>query len=142
MIVVIDTNVLVSAYLSTEGSSAKIMDHWHQQTFELLVSPPILEEYERALKYVRVRKYHKLSDVEIGRDIEDIKAIARFIHPATTIDVIRADTEDNKFLECAVDGGADYIVSGDSHLLSLREYEGIRVLALRTFLTLLSTQGP
>lgn len=140
MIVVVETNVLVSSYLSAEGPSVNIMDHWRKETFELLVSPPILEEYQRALKYEYVRKYHQLSDREIARDIEDIRALARFVRPTVTVGAIKAHPEDNKFLECAVSGGADYIVSGDSHLLGLGEYEGISVLSSRAFLTLLSTQ--
>ncbi|HEX8228447.1 MAG TPA: putative toxin-antitoxin system toxin component, PIN family, partial [Chloroflexia bacterium] len=62
---------------------------------------------------------------------------AIFVHPTVPIDAIASDPDDNKFLECAVAGGADYIVSGDKHLLSLGEYEGIRILSPADFLRVL-----
>lgn len=48
-----------------------------------------------------------------------------------------ADPDDNKFLECAIAGGADYIVSGDAHLVEMEEYRGIQILTPAEFLVVL-----
>ena len=53
------------------------------------------------------------------------------------VDAIPADPADNMVLACAVEGHANYIVSGDTHLLSLREYAGIPIITARAFLEIL-----
>lgn len=60
------------------------------------------------------------------------------IEPIQAIDIITDDPKDNMILECAVGGKADYIVSGDRHLLSLKEYKGIKILTAREFIELVS----
>ena len=54
-----------------------------------------------------------------------------------TLDIIKYDETDNRYLECAVAGKADYIVSGDNHLLSIGEYKGIIILSPAAFVALL-----
>jgi putative PIN family toxin of toxin-antitoxin system len=61
---------------------------------------------------------------------------ALWIEPQEKLDVIAADESDNRYVECAVAGGAQYIITGDEHLLELGEYEGIRVLTPAAFVAL------
>jgi uncharacterized protein len=105
MRVVIDTNVVVSRYLSSHGAPAQVFDAWQEKRFDLLVSDPILEEYERALKYPHVRAKHQLNDTEIAEIIEQFSDLAKMVTPTTSIAVVAADPEDDKFIECAVEGG-------------------------------------
>jgi predicted nucleic acid-binding protein len=58
------------------------------------------------------------------------------VDPAQDLNVVQADPADNRYLECAVEGGASYIVAGDKHLLDLKEYEGIVILPPAGFLWL------
>ena len=55
------------------------------------------------------------------------------VEPQVRLEVVERNATDNKFLECALAGEADFIVSGDRHLLSLQEYEGIRILKISQF---------
>src|SRR3954471_5607579 len=117
MRVVIDTNVVVSRFLSRTGAPARIFEHWEQQAFTLLVSEPILEEYRQALSYPHVQNRHQLSQEALTTVIAHFRRFAALISPGEALHVIRDDPDDSKFLACAVAGGADYLVSGDRHLL-------------------------
>lgn len=139
MRVVVDTNILVSRYLSPHGSSARVLDCWQGGQFDLLASEPILQEYEKVMKYARIRARHHLTDEDIGEIIEDLRefAVLTELQPGNRVDVVKQDPSDNMFLECAVAGGADYVVSGDDHLLALGEFRSIQILSPAAFLTVL-----
>lgn len=141
MRLVIDTNVIVSAFLSPRGIPARILGAWEDQAFELLVSEPILAEYQRALSYEPVRVRHRRSQEQIATDIQRFRIFAILIQVSERLEVIEADPADNKFLECAIAGGAEYIVSGDSQLQNLQEYRGIRILSPAVFLTVLERES-
>jgi hypothetical protein len=63
--------------------------------------------------------------------------IGQLVKVRTKINIVHEDPADNKFLECALDGDADIVVSGDEHLLRIEQYQGIRILSVRQFLKLL-----
>jgi putative PIN family toxin of toxin-antitoxin system len=136
MRVVIDTNVTASRYISPQGAPAEVFGLWEQQVFELLVSEAILAEYERVLQYDKIRSRHRMSDDRIRQVIDDFREVAILVTPAETLNVIPEDPTDNRFLECAVAGGAQYIISGDRHLRDLGDYRGIQILTPRALLTL------
>lgn len=136
MRVVLDTNVLVSRFLSPSGPPAQVFDLWEKQTFQLVVSDPILQEYRRVLLYKDIAERHGLSDEEVGELIEAMKYLALVVNPKITITAIARDPSDNKFLECALAGEAEFIVSGDPHLLDLGRYEGIEIVSPAAFLAL------
>jgi len=137
MIVVLDTNVIVSALLSASGPPAEIIRHWEADQFEVVTSPPLLSELEHALQYPRVKKHLKSSPDEVAALVARFIRVATVVQPRLTLEVVEDDPPDNRVLECAITGGAAYIVSGDKHLLQLREYEEIVVLSPVGFLTLL-----
>jgi putative PIN family toxin of toxin-antitoxin system len=136
MRVVIDTNVIVSSALSSMGAPARIVQHGLEGTFQLVVSETILAEYRRALGYERARKRHGHTPDRIA----DIRKAATLVAGTLTLKVISEDPDDDKFLECAVEGGAEYIVSGDAHLLNLQHYQGIQILTPAVFDALLNQQ--
>lgn len=121
--VVFDTNVYVSAY-AFGGAPAELMRVAIAGDIELVTSPTLLAELARVLA-------DKLDfDQEhVAAVVRQIARIAVVVRPSTRLSVI-ADEPDNRVLECAVEGGASLIVSGDRHLLSLYEYEGIRVVSV------------
>jgi putative PIN family toxin of toxin-antitoxin system len=141
MRVVVDTNLVVSRALVPRGIPAQILAAWRDELFELLVSEPILAEYQRVLGYGRLRAKHKRSDEQIAEIIEEFRAFATLVDPTRPIMAVVDDQDDDKFIECAVAGEADVIVSGDPHLLSLREYEGLPILKPAAFLALLDEGG-
>jgi len=126
--VVVDTNIFVSAHLISNGNPAKVIDCWIEGDYVLLVSKPIVEEIIRVLheKGITTQKIEKLLFLLSQKTI--------MITSKEEIFVVKNDPSDNKFLECAVLGRANYIVSGDRHLLGLGEYEGIKILTPKEFL--------
>ena len=138
MRVVLDTNIIVSAFLTALGAPGRIVAAWRAQRFELVVSPALLAEYEKALSYVRVRRRHGLSREQVAHhEVQAIREVALVVEPADVPAVIPDDPDNDQVLACALAGEVDYIVSGDPHILTLREYHGIRVLSPRAFVELL-----
>jgi putative PIN family toxin of toxin-antitoxin system len=128
---VADTNVYISAILFG-GKSETVRTLAREGNVEPLISESILAEIAGVLK----RKFHWL-DWQISEAIKDTMAFTTLITPAVTLSVIKEDEPDNRALECAVEGQADYIVSGDEHHLQpLKEYEGITILSPTQFLEL------
>ncbi len=140
MRVVIDSNVLVSRFLSPTGAPAKLFEQWEDQAFQLLVSEPIMAEYQRALMYERVAARHRLSADGVADVIAGLRHFALLVEPTENIAAISDDPDDNKFLDCAAAGGADYLVSGDTYLLRLQEFRGVQVLSPATFLAMLEQE--
>ncbi len=131
MRVVLDTNVLVSALLFT-GISSELVPLWQKGTITVLLSREILEEYLRVFAYPKFQ----LSEGEIKRLIEEeLLPFVRVIKPRLRVRAVRRDPSDNKFLECAISGKADVVISGDKDLLALRHYRRIRIQTPSHFLT-------
>ena len=137
MLAVLDTNVIISALLSSGGAPARILDKWEEGVFDAAVSEPLLEELERALGYDRITPYLELSGIVVEDLIRQLRETALVVDPEHTLQVIEEDPEDDRVLECALRAGAPYIVSGDHHLLDLGEYQGIQILPPAGFLLLL-----
>ena len=126
--VVIDTNVMVSAYLG--GRLETIIVAWIEGKFVLTVSNQIVNEYINVLS----RPKFEIARAELDDFAALILSKAEFVVPGERIRVVEADPSDNKFLEAAVTGQADYIVSGDKHLRDLKEFRGIAILTPSAFL--------
>jgi uncharacterized protein len=139
---VLDTNIIVSRFLSAAGFPALILALWEKGLFDLVVTEPILAEYERVLAYERVQARHHMSADEIIQVIADFRTFAILVETRETLDVIADDPSDNRFLEAAVAGGCEYVVSGDPHLLRVGEYRGITILTPSAFIAVLEQSLP
>jgi len=131
---VLDANVIVSAVLTTAGIPAQILNAWRTERFALLVSAPILEEVARVLEYPRLARLHHWPQAKIRDFVAGLAYLGIMTPGEITLNVVRNDPADNRYLECAVEGAADYLVSGDQDLLDLHEHSGIRIVSSRTFL--------
>jgi putative PIN family toxin of toxin-antitoxin system len=128
MIVVLDSNVIISALLSPKGAPAEIIGRWEAGELGVVTSPHLIAELKRALEYGRVKKYLKRPRKMATALVNQFEAVATVLAPAPSLDVIKEDAADNRVLECALAGNASYIVTGDSHLLNLKTYQGIVIL--------------
>ena len=128
MRVVLDTNIFVSAVLG--GRLGVIMDAWRAGKFILVISGAIAREY---LEVIHRPKF-KISEREISAVTDYLLKTAEFVTPLQTITAVKADPMDDKFLEAALEGMADCIVSGDEHLLALKAFRGISILTARKFI--------
>ena len=131
MRVVLDTNILISA-LGWNGNERTVLLETLSSDIDLLLSEDIINEFLHVLSY---DKFTHISIEKISLFIEIIMETSIIIDTNTKIFAIKNDQEDNRILECAVDGNAEYIISGDKHLLNLGEYEGIRILNASDFLS-------
>jgi putative PIN family toxin of toxin-antitoxin system len=106
--VVLDTNVVVSAYLNAEGYERHVLDLVLARKLLLMASEPILAEYEGVL----LRPKFGIRPSLVERSIRMLRAEAVIKRPMHKLAVTR-DPDDNRFLECAVSSGADYLVTGN-----------------------------
>lgn len=127
---VVDTNILVSASF-WKGNPYRIIRLAGRKEIEAFASAKILEEYARAL-----RRDFKMQENEIGERTGNLLKMIKLVEPKAKITEIKEDPEDNRVLEAAVEAGANYIVSGDGHLLKLKEFRGIKIIKARQFLEL------
>lgn len=130
---VIDTNVFVSALISTRSIPALLLDEAGKK-YMLFISKEILGEVEEVVS----RKKFGFSTQKISSAMEAIMSFSEIINPEIKVDVIKSDPDDNKILECAIACNAQYIVSGDSHLLDLKEYGSIKIINPKNALELLN----
>jgi len=114
MRLILDTNVFISGIFWEGNFCSQLIDKWKNKEVKLVSSLEIVGELIETLK------------IEEWKNLILNNSI--ITQPSTKIDIIKEDPEDNKFLEAAVDGKADLIVSQDKHLLNLKEYQGIKIL--------------
>jgi putative PIN family toxin of toxin-antitoxin system len=105
---VLDTNVLVSGLLKPHGNERLVLALALRRKFVALVSEPIWTEYEAVLR----RPELKLQAAEVDQTLAELRKVADRISPTRAV-TASPDESDNRFLECAVTGGADYLVTGN-----------------------------
>lgn len=138
--VVLDANVLVSAVLNPDSNPGHILELVRQDAVQFLVSPDILAEVKAVLLYPRLRKLHRRSSKWIKNLIQELSDLAETIPGDLIVDAVKADPSDNIYLACAVEGKADFVVSGDKHLKDLRTYKGTAIVDPATFLNSMTGQ--
>jgi len=127
--IVIDTNVFISAILF-RGPTSRLVSLWQKNAVSVLISSAVLKEYARALAYPKF----KLTKTEIRGILE--QELLAYVYPVKvkrSLHIITEDPSDNKFLELAVTGKADYILSGDKHLLGFKNFHGIKIITPAEF---------
>jgi putative PIN family toxin of toxin-antitoxin system len=131
-----DTNIYVSAVMFG-GLPGTFLDLALIRAFTLVTSPTLLDELDETL---RGEKF-KLSAADSAKIRTKLESVAAMTIPVNRLDAVPDDPDDNRVLECAVEGQADYIVSGDRHLLALGSFDDIPILTVRQFLNQLDTDG-
>lgn len=131
--VVADTNILVSAFISS-GAPRRVFERVLEGRLTLIASHETLEEFERVISR---EKFGLPKEVAAG--IADlVKAVSVVVEPKEKLKVIQRDPKDNLFLECAIAGSAEYIVTGDNDLLSLNEFKRVKIVKSEELLELLN----
>lgn len=126
---VIDTNVFVSGVF-WKGPPSEVLLAWRRQKFQMLISAEILEEYRRVLHNLNAGRML----VDVNELLEIVRMNAIIIKPEKFKRSVCSDPDDDKFLEAAVSGKADYLVSGDRALLSVKEVFRFAILPPTKFL--------
>lgn len=131
---VLDTNVVVSAHLSTEGAPRLILDLALGGFFRCYISEELFREYDEVLR----RPVFQLDPREVALSIRLMRRSFVVVKPKKKLHVA-ADPEDDKVLECALEARADYVVTGNVRDFPQR-FQDIRVVTSRYFLTILASQ--
>ncbi len=131
---VLDTNIIVSSALG--GALVLVLEKWDQGKFTVVVTSDILDEYFQVIN----RPKFKLKQETIDKITRYLYQFSEFVVPEEQIRVIQADPKDDKFLEAAVAGKVDFIVSGDNHLLELKEFRSIPIISGREFTEFLKSE--
>ncbi len=133
MNIVLDTNTVISG-LFWRGAPRQVLDLARSGKFLLFTSPDLLAE----LADVLGRKKFSARLAQVNTGVEELvfgyAALATTVRPNKIEAVIKADPDDDKVLMCAKSSNAEVIVSGDSHLLDLNEYEGIKIMTANQLL--------
>ncbi|MDA2922687.1 putative toxin-antitoxin system toxin component, PIN family [Patescibacteria group bacterium AH-259-L07] len=129
MKVILDTNIYISAILF-DRECEKVIRLLKEHGSEILISDFILKEIEFVLR----KKFH-WSEQEIRLTLYDIETKTTVIDTHSNIHIIKQKMSDNKILECAVDGKADLIISGDTkHIQPLKKFKGIPIVSPGEFI--------
>ena len=134
---VLDTNVLISSVIST-GVPHEIVIKGVSSEYQIVVSVATLTEFrDTLLKYT---EKFQMDEGDVQQEVETIRYFAEFVDPDEEITAVEDDPDDDKFLEAAVAGNVDYIISGDKHLLDVDSFHGIDIVDPRTFYEHLTAQ--
>lgn len=123
--VVLDSNIYISAILFG-GIPEKILNLARSETIEIFISQQILDEVIRVLRIKFGWNQMQIAGVEV-----ELKNLTWKIDPKVKVRVVKDDPGDNKFLEAAIKSKSDFIISGDNHLLALKNYQNIKIIAAR-----------
>ena len=126
-----DTNILISAAIA-KGNEFEILRLAKLGKINLILSMQVLKEFKEVIS----RPKFGFSEEQTSRIFKHVLSICTIVAPSISISVIKEDPADNRILECAETGKVDYIVSGDAHLLDLKNYKGIGILRASNILKL------
>jgi len=134
LVAVIDTNLFISGLFGRNSTTAQLQELWIRQEFQLGTSLAIMKEVNRVLQYPRIKEHLFDEDETVRRFFRLVFRKAVVAKDDFQTDRIINDPTDNKFLACALEIKADYIVSGDNHLLSLKHFHGTQIVDAKAFI--------
>ncbi len=139
MQILLDTNIIISGFLSSKGPPGQLLQRWLDGQFDLVTSQTQLDELRRALGYEKLRD--RINPAQVRDFVDNVDGLAIVVPSAPAV-AFSSDPDDNLILATAIAGYADLIVSGDrSGMLDLREVEGIPIVTAREALNRLDANG-
>jgi putative PIN family toxin of toxin-antitoxin system len=122
------------------GKPAKIIKAAENHRVGILISEEIIAEISRVLTYPKLEKVYQSEGLHLSDLIEKMLKIGKFVKVLDKVNVVNDHPADNKFLECASAAEADYVVSGDKHLLKVVCYEKTQILSVNEFLQVMEAK--
>ena len=136
MKVVLDTNVLVSSLI--KAGKPRTLFYKLTKNKQLILSKAIIEEFLEITEEPKVARYTSQHDITVFLGI--LEKTAKIVPIKSRFKIVKEDPDDDIIVRTAYDGKANYIVSGDKHLLALKEFKGIRIVTIDEMLKVLSSQ--
>jgi uncharacterized protein len=138
MKIVFDTNVLVSALITT-GRAKELFLKAVEGQIQLVLSEGILNEFKEVARDPRISKYVDREDVAVFLEI--LRRKAKIVRVKSKLRIVKEDLADDVILRTAIDGKTDWIVSGDRHVLSVGSFRGIKIVTVNEMLALLEKES-
>ena len=135
--VVIDTNTIISAPLSENGNPAMIFELLLLGEINNFRSEEITNEVIEVFHREKIKKL--ISEEKIQFIIDNYKKFSELVKPNIELSIVKEDEDDNRILECAETANVDYVISGDEHLLNLKNHKNIRIVSPKEFLQVYKT---
>ena len=134
---VLDANVLISGLISKRGIPGKILDEWLTGRLQLFVSPQIVKELTRVLRYPRIAKRLDTGDADLL--MKNLGSLAELVKGNLVLDVLTRDPSDNIYLACAVEAECEYLVTGNREHFNEAgaEFRGTKIVSPSEFLNIL-----
>lgn len=135
---VLDTNVWVSALL-WGGKPAAVIKAAEEGKVGIFASEEIVGEISQVLAYPKLAKTYQAEGLRHEELIEAVFKVVNFVEVSKKVDVVVEHPADDKFIECALAARADYIVSGDWHLLKVGSYKKTQIVSVSAFLQIIKS---
>jgi putative PIN family toxin of toxin-antitoxin system len=136
--VVLDTNVLVSGLIGEHGPPRQLIDAWLEGRYTLLTSLYQAAELNHVLSYPRIASRLRLEESELSLILAALLSEAEVTPSLLELPGVTRDPKDDPLVACALEGNADYLVSGDRDLLDLGEYGEIQIVSPHQFAGILN----
>jgi putative PIN family toxin of toxin-antitoxin system len=133
MKIVVDANIFVSSYF-WGGNPRKVFERIITELDELYISQEILDEIKDVIS--RPKFHADMNEIKLY--IDSIEEVATKIKVKEKIKIVSRDKNDDKYIKCAISGDVNYIISGDIHLLEIKEYENIKIIKAKEYLDIVS----
>lgn len=134
---IVDTNILIRAVIMPGGTVGPVLTRLRDGDYTLVYSAPLIDELLAKLALPRIREKYHVND----QDVDDLLALialrGELVTPTRKVKICR-DPKDDMFIEAALTGGAEVVVTGDEDLLTLKKFETVRFVTPRAFLALLA----
>ena len=134
MRIVIDTNVVASA-IFFGGRPAELLRMVVAKTLTAVATDEIVDEYQETVNHLMTKYSNRVKSLSLVPIVSAMELIAS----SNNIQICR-DPDDDKFISCAVDGKCYYIVSGDNDLLTLKNYEGVQIVTVAEFMSIIAEE--
>lgn len=133
VVAVFDTNIFVRLRLAKTQAIRKLWEAWLAGDFDIVTSESILVELDRVLHYPRIFDPSRLTDELVAEFIDTVRRKAILTQELYEVWRVDEDETDNMFLAAALEVYADYVVSEDKHLRSIKYYHGVQIVGLAQF---------
>ena len=134
---VLDTNILVSALISPNGTPAKIIAAWRDAAFDLATSYPLLDELATTLARPKLSQRYRITARDIGDVLILFRKMALVVSVKELPRVLLSDPADLVVLATAIESESSYLVTGDRELLNLHRHGSVRIVRASEFLDLI-----
>jgi putative PIN family toxin of toxin-antitoxin system len=129
----IDTNIFIRAVIKPTGTVGPVLERLRNGEFAAIYTEPILDELLAKLALPRIREKYRIGDDDVDRLLGLLALRGEIVNPSRSVRACR-DPEDDMFIEAALEGNAEWVVTGDGDLLTFEKFEGVRFVTPRTFL--------